>query len=387
MRAIVVHGVEIPESLLAQEAQNHPSLSAAEARTAAGHALATKALLLRRGAELGLIAEPELDDDGREETAEAALIRAVLEAEIDVASPTDAECRRVYDAQRSKFRSPPLYEASHILIEPSSNAAPEVEAARLKTIELSAILAKGVCTFAEMARDHSDCPSGAVGGSLGQLRPGDLVAEVEDALARLEPGETSGTPLRSRFGWHILKLERRIDGRDLPFEVAAERIRMHLESRAWGVAASRYVVALAEDACEAGVAVTLSEDGAVLDGSACLGDFLGDGAAAERLAPWLAVVDPALSARLDEAARASGVEPLAFVRAAAADFVGHADDERWTQLISAARDGVDPALGALSSILRSKLTPTPRTFTVIGRRAASGPAPLSAAAAPAGRQD
>jgi hypothetical protein len=78
---------------------------------------------------------------------------------------------------------------------------------------------------------------------------------------------------------------------------------------------------------------------------------------------------------------------LAFVRAAAADFVGHADDERWTQLISAARDGVDPALGALSSILRSKLTPTPRTFTVIGRRAASGPAPLSAAAAPAGRQD
>ena len=162
---------------------------------------------------------------------------------------------------------------------------------------------------------------------------------------------------------------------------------MHLESRAWGVAASRYVVALAEEAREAGVAVTLSEDGRVVDGSACLGDFLGDGAAAERLTPWLAIVDPALSARLDEAARASGVEPLAFVRAAAAEFVGHADDERWTQLISAARDGVDPALAALSSILQSKLTPTPRTFTVISRRAASGAAPLAAAAAPAGCQD
>jgi peptidyl-prolyl cis-trans isomerase C len=387
MRAIVVHGVEIPESLLAQEAQNHPSLSAAEARTAAGHALATKALLLRRGAELGLIAEPELDDDGREETAEAALIRAVLEAEIEVASPTDAECRRVYDAQRSKFQSPPLYEASHILIEPVSSDPSDVEVARLRTIELRAILAKGVCTFAEMARDHSSCPSGAVGGSLGQLRPGDLVAEVEDALGRLEPGETGGEPIRSRFGWHILKLERRIDGHELPFEVAAERIRMHLESRAWGVAASRFVVALAEAARESGVALTLSEDGRVMDGSVCLGDFLGDGAAAERLVPWLAVVDPALSARLDQAAGASGIEPLAFVRAAAAEFVGHADDERWTQLISAARDGVDPALAALSSILQSKLTPTPRTFTVIGRRAASGAAPLSGAAVPAGSQD
>ena len=371
MRAVVVHGVEIPESLLAQEAQNHPSLSASEARTAAGQALATKALLLRRAGELGLTAEPELDEDGREETTEAALIRAVLEAEIDVTSPTDAECRRVYDAQRSRFRSPPLYEASHILIEPSSAADRDVEAARFRAIELCAILARGVCTFAEMARDRSDCPSAAVGGSLGQLRPGDLVAEVEAALSRLEPGETGGTPIRSRLGWHILRLERRIDGRELPFEVVAERIRMHLESRAWGVAASRLVVALADEAREAGVAVTLGEDGRVVEGSACLGDFLGDGAAAERLAPWLAAVDPALSARLGEAARASGVEPLDFVRAAAAEFVGHADDERWTQLISAAQDGADPALAALSSILQSKLTPTPpRTVTLITRRVA-----------------
>src|SRR5437763_7980435 len=120
-------------------------------------------------------------------------------------------------------------------------------------MELCAMLARGVRTFGEMARDRSDCPSGVVGGSLGQLRAGDLVAEVEDALARLEPGETGGAPIRSRFGWHILKLDRRIDGRELPFEAAAERIRMHLESRAWGVAASRLVLALADEAEESGV--------------------------------------------------------------------------------------------------------------------------------------
>ena len=128
------------------------------------------------------------------------------------------------------------------------------------------------------------------------------------------------------------------------------------------------MVALAEEAREQGVAFSLSEDGAVSEGSICLGDFLGGGAAAERLSPWLAAVDPALSARLCEAALAAGVEPLAFVRAAAAEFAGHADDERWTQLISAARDGADPALAALASILKTKLTPPSRTLNVIHRR-------------------
>ena len=70
MRAVVVDGVEIPESLLAQEVQNHPSASAAESRAAAGHALAIKALLLHRGRELGLTPRTEIDEDGREETAE-----------------------------------------------------------------------------------------------------------------------------------------------------------------------------------------------------------------------------------------------------------------------------------------------------------------------------
>ena len=371
MRAIVVHGVEIPETLLAQEAQNHPSLSGAEARTAAGHALATKALLLRRAAELGLIPQAELDEDGREETAEAALIRAVLAAEVDVAPPTEAECRRVYDAQRSRFHSLPLYEASHILIEPVSAAEPDVEVARLTAVGLANALARRTRTFPELAREHSDCPSAATGGSLGQLRPGDLVAEVEAALLQLEPGQIAAEPVRSRFGWHILKLERRIEGRDLPFEAVVERIRLHLESRAWGVAASRYVLALAEAAEARGVAFTLAEDGAVREGSACLGDFLGDGSAAERLGPWLESADPALFAQLREAAETTGVAVQAFVRAAARAFVDHADDERWTQLISAAQNAGDPALAALSAILKSKLAPAlpaKQAITVIARR-------------------
>lgn len=355
MRAIVVHGVEIPEALIAKEAQNHPGRSIAESRTAAGHALATKALLLHRAAELGLAPEPELDEDGREETAEAALVRAVLEAEIEITLPTDAECRRVYDGQRAKFRSPALYEAAHILIEPRADAEDDVALARATADRLSRILAKGSCAFAELARDHSDCPSAATDGSLGQLQRGDLVAEVEDVLFGLAPGQVAAEPVRSRFGWHILKLERRIEGRDLPFDIAAEQIRLHLESRAWTVAASRYVAALAEAASRKGIALAFDERGGVTEGSACLGDLIGDGLAAERLVPWLEATDPQVAQQLRGTAAVTGTEPPAYVRAVVADFVNRATDEDWTRLISAARDASDPAQAALAQIMKANL--------------------------------
>lgn len=350
MRAIVVHGVEIPDNLIALEAQNHPAPTAEASRTAAAHALATKALLLRRAAELGLVPDPERDEDGAEETEEAALVRAVLDAEIEVAGPTDEECRRVYDSQRAQFRSPALYEASHILIEPHAGD----EAAYATARRIGAMLSSGVGSFADLAREHSHCPSGATGGSLGQLRRGDLVGEVEEALLALRPGEVAAEPVRSRFGWHVLRLDRSIAGRDLPFEIAAEAIRLRLESRAWTAAAARYVAALAEATRGKGVVATLDEGG-LSSGSACLGDLIGDGDAARRLLPWLADCDPYIFRLLLEESSDTGSEPAALVRAAVARFVDRADDEQWTQAVSAARNGDDPAFAALAAILKAAL--------------------------------
>lgn len=369
MRAVVFDGVEIPEALLAKEVQNHPSPSAAEARTAAGHALALRALLLNRALDLGLEAEPELDAEGCEETAEEALIRALLDREIDIAAPTEAECRRLYAAEPQRFLTPALYEASHILLEPQGEGETALSAARAMAIRLIDILETRARTFEELARDCSDCPSAGVGGSLGQLAPGDLIPEVEDVLEALQPGQVAPEPVLSRFGVHVLRLDRRIAGRQLPFEAVEGQIRLHLESRAWTAAATRYAAGLVAQARHDGVALTLTPDGAVRSGSATLGDFLDDGSAAERLAPWLEAVDPELLARLEAAAAAAGEPAEAFARSAMADFVAEADDERWTKLISAARDSEDPALACLATILRSKLSPSRRSFTVIRRAA------------------
>lgn len=371
---VVVEGVEIPEFLIAQEVQNHPSLSAIEARKAAGKALAVKALLLHRADELGLSPQPELDDEGREETDEEALIRATLDAEVEVATPSDAECRRVYDAQPARFTSPSLVEAAHILIEVKGELEADWAAgcATAETVLLT--LAKKPGSFAEIARSLSACPSRDMGGSLGQLSSGDVVGEIEVALEELEPGQVLNHPVRSRFGWHILKLDRRIDGQSLPFEYVVEKIRLHLESRAWAAAAARYVSALAERARAQGIAFSLTRDGRFDTETRSLGELLSADGCAGGVEAWLDASDPGLAAQAREASHSAGLTVAEFVESAVAEFVNQADDERWTQLISAVQGAEDPGLAAMASLLKARLTPkaTPgqsaQTYTVIMRR-------------------
>ena len=372
---IVVDGVEIPEFLIAEEVQHHPSANPMEARTAAVKALAVKALLLHRADELGLVAQPLTDDEGREETLEEALIRATLDAEVDIDPPGEAECRRVYDAQRHRFSTPVLTEAAHILVEPKSDDAEGWEAARQTTQGALDQLNRKPALFAQIAKSISDCPSGAVGGSLGQLGPGDVVGEVECALAGLKPGEVLPTPVRSRFGWHVLKLERRIEGKVLPFDYVEEKIRLHLESRARTAAATRYVSELAERARAQGVAFSLTRDGRFAEGAPSLGEMLADDALADRLEPWMDATDLALADRVRAAAAAEDLQVVTFVRRAVRQFVDHADDEKWTQLISATQGAADPAVAAMTSLLKAQLTPKPapksphvHTYTIIKRR-------------------
>lgn len=365
MRTIVVEGVEVPESLIASEVQNHPSASAAEARAAAAHALAIRALLLNRAEELGLEPEPELDEAGREETPEEALVRAVLAAEVEIEPPTEAECLRVYEASPGRFRTPALYEASHILIQPRQDEAAADEAARQAALAAIAELGRRPGAFAELAKALSDCPSREVGGSLGQLQTGDLVPEVEAAIGRLAPGEVGAEPIRSRFGWHVLRLDRRLEGRQMPFEYVADRIRMNLESRAWAAAAVRYVAELGERARGQGVALGLTENGDLKPPGLTLGDMIADAESAARLEPWLVANDPDLAERVAEAAVAEGAPVADYVRQALADFVRSADDESWTRLISAAQGAQDPALAGITAVLKTKLQPPKRSFTII----------------------
>lgn len=255
---IFVDGVLIPESAIAAEAQNHSAGSAAEARAAAARALIIRHLLLRRALELNLEPAGERDERGREETPEEALVRQVLQSEAPGEEPSEAECRRVYEASKTKFAAPEVFEASHILFEP---AAPDAEGWRDAYERARAAIEelRAGADFATLARAHSACSSGAAGGALGQFLPGDLAASIEDALTQLKPGELALAPVRTRHGWHVLRMDRHAPARSLPFEAAEERIRASLRARSSIAASARYVERLASQAVIEGLSLTAME--------------------------------------------------------------------------------------------------------------------------------
>lgn len=242
---IFVNGVAIAETAIAAEAQNHVAASGPEARAAAARALVIRELLLQRGRSLALDPKPFTDARDREETPDEALVRQVLELEAGgFEEPNTGQCRRVYDASPGAFTAPELYEASHILCAPQSDEAAAWTAACDKAQSLLASIKDGG-DFADCARRHSDCPTGADAGALGQLTPGDLSPELERVLSNLAVGELAPSPVRTRHGWHLLRLDRRAPARLLSFEAVAPAIRARLRERLAVGAQARYVAALA----------------------------------------------------------------------------------------------------------------------------------------------
>lgn len=240
-----VNGVEIPPEAIAEEIQHHPAPDAETAWIEAARALAVRELLLQEARRMGLAAEPATDEAGRTEIEEDAVIRALLEEKVLPAEPGESECRRYYEANMDRFRTPDLFEAAHILIEPdgADDRAWAVAFERARAIVRE--IGDDAGAFAAAARANSGCASAQQDGSLGQIRRGELVSEVQAGLEALASGTTGREPIRSRFGWHILRLHRRIPGQTMPFDMVRDRIADMLEARSWSVEAARYVAGLA----------------------------------------------------------------------------------------------------------------------------------------------
>jgi peptidyl-prolyl cis-trans isomerase C len=64
--------------------------------------------------------------------------------------------------------------------------------------------------FAEMAAEHSQCPSGQHGGDLGEFSPGRMVKEFDDVVFSADVGKVHG-PVRTQFGYHLIEITSRID--------------------------------------------------------------------------------------------------------------------------------------------------------------------------------
>lgn len=99
--------------------------------------------------------------------------------------------------------------------------------------------------FAELARLNSACPSRDVGGNLGQIGPGQTVPEFERALISIPAGTICSVSVESRYGFHVVRVNRRENGLQLPFSFVQERIAGYLAERVRRTAIRQYILVLA----------------------------------------------------------------------------------------------------------------------------------------------
>lgn len=250
---VSVNGVAVPRDAIAREVQQHPASSPSAAWKDAARALAIRELMLQEARRLELTPEARADSEGRRETDDEALIRMLVEREVVVPEPDIDACRRYYDSNRRRFRSPDIYEAAHILIAAKAGDTAAYREAREKALAILAEATQNPAHFSELARIHSDCPSGAQGGNLGQITDGQTTPEFERALKALAPGSMCDAPVATRYGFHLIRLDRKIEGLELPFEAVAPRIADYLAESVERRAAAQYIARLAARATITGI--------------------------------------------------------------------------------------------------------------------------------------
>nr|WP_312577478.1 peptidylprolyl isomerase [Sedimentibacter sp.] len=125
---------------------------------------------------------------------------------------SDDEIKEYYEKNKKLFKTGEMVRASHILVDTEEKAN-----------EILEDLTDGL-SFEEAAQQYSSCPSKSAGGDLGQFGRGQMVKEFEDAAFSMKKGEISD-PVKTQFGYHIIKLTDHIPARDSELEEVKEDIR------------------------------------------------------------------------------------------------------------------------------------------------------------------
>lgn len=224
---------ELTEAMIAEELQYHPAAQMEDAWQAATTSLVVKLLLEQRATQLGI-----------EATSEEERTAILLEQELQTPHPTEAQCVHYFEHNRQRFQTPVLLVVSHILLA----AAPDDVLRREEQRQLAEQLLHQLQTqpdrFTALAQQYSACPSSGQGGSLGQLSKGQTVAEFEQAVWRFPLG-LAPQAVETRFGFHVVRVDQRVEGEPLEYASVVPRICQYLHEQATRTALSQYLQLLA----------------------------------------------------------------------------------------------------------------------------------------------
>ena len=140
---------------------------------------------------------------------------------------TDGEIKEYYDTHPGEFRKEKTVEARHILFKLAENADEKTVAAKKELADKVYAMAKAGQDFAKLAETYSEGPTRDKGGYLGTFNRESMVKAFADKAFSMKAGEVS-EPVRTRFGWHIIKVEKVNDAATQPLEAVRDTIRSKL---------------------------------------------------------------------------------------------------------------------------------------------------------------
>ncbi len=126
---------------------------------------------------------------------------------------SEEDVKKYYEDNLDKFKQGETVNADHILVDSEE-----------KALEILARIESGETSFADAAKEHSSCPSGQRGGNLGDFGRGQMVPEFDKAVFELEVGEISKTPVKTQFGYHLIKLNSKSEASVMPYEQIAPQL-------------------------------------------------------------------------------------------------------------------------------------------------------------------
>ncbi len=143
-------------------------------------------------------------------------------------SVSEQDVQAFYDEHKAAFEVPETVKASHILIQVSKDAGKkDWGEAKKKLVALRKdILAKKI-SFEDAAKANSSCPSKARGGDLGFFAKGQMVPEFDEVAFKTKVGEISA-PVKTQFGYHLVKVTDHKDSSIKPLDDVKDDIRQQL---------------------------------------------------------------------------------------------------------------------------------------------------------------
>ncbi|MBU3669437.1 MAG: peptidylprolyl isomerase [Polynucleobacter sp.] len=219
--AVIVNGKAIPKTQLDKLVQKSGQPDNPQVRDQAREMLVTRELIIQEADKRGVIQKESVREQ-LEQSRVGVLVAAVFEDYVEKEGVTEAELKATYESMKSQY-SGKEYHVEHILVEKESDA--------------KAIIAqiKSGGNFEDIAKAKSKDPGSAPnGGDLGYVNEKSLVPEFSKAMVQLKNGQVSDKPVKSQFGWHIIKM---VDSRDMKApsydEVKAQLKQMIASDQNW----------------------------------------------------------------------------------------------------------------------------------------------------------